>query len=104
MVGEVLHRPIRPDQGLSFNAGSVARPRDKGRTPSAAGNGTANQKDGNHQHSPAHDSLLFASGAADGPLQLNDACFRNGPTRLVPLDNVLPARVESNLAKRSTHE
>ncbi len=77
LVGEVLHRGIGPHQILAFDSGSVARARDKRRAPGAAGHSTTNKKTGNRQNSPGHGSLLISgaaiSGAADGPLQLNDA-------------------------------
>src|SRR5450759_794483 len=54
LVGEVLHRAIRPDHGLAFNSGSVAGARYKSRASGAAGNSTANQNNGNRQNSQAH--------------------------------------------------
>src|ERR1035438_611779 len=54
LVGEVLHGPVCPDQGLAFNSGIVAGARYESWASGAAGNGTADKKNGKEQNSRAH--------------------------------------------------
>ena len=126
LVGEVLHRAIRPDQRLAFDSGIVAGARHESRASGKAGNGTAKSE---KRQPPEFASawLTPPSRAADGPRQLNYADVRategrtwlrrrflprsyghgRGKLRRIRLlhifRHVLPARVESNLAPRSAH-
>ena len=78
LIGEVLHRAIRPDERLAFDSGIVAGAGDEGGASGAGRGGNTEQKDGEGEnsnwgtHGTSSDPLI-SSGSADGALQLKDA-------------------------------